>query len=380
MCEQICPVQAIKMIENDEGFIEPSVDNNKCIDCGLCARRCPQLNDILKMNSKVIEVYAAKNKNVEEQKVSSSGGIFPVLANYVLDKNGKVYGCILDENLTVKHIGICNKAELSKFKGSKYVQSNTENTFREVKTDLKNDKLVLYSGTPCQIAGLKAFLGKEYNKLITVDLVCHGVPSPKLFKTYLMWLQDKNNSKIISYEFRNKEKNSSEKIAKVIFENGKVKYINSKVDSYYKMFLEAKTFREVCYSCKYANAERQGDITLGDYWGIEKEHPDFYDKNGISLILINTKKGKDLIKTVIENIDIEQSTLEKVVRKNENLKHPSKRENIRDKAYEKTIFLDYQKGMKKNLNFKVKNLDKIKSILPYEIKVKIKSILQKYNR
>lgn len=375
MCEQICPVKAIKMVENNEGFIEPVVDNNKCINCGLCVKRCPQLNNILDENSRTIEVYAAKNKNIEEQKTSSSGGIFSVLSNYVLDKNGKVYGCTLDDNLNIKHIGISNKSELNKIKGSKYVQSNTENTFEEVKEDLKNNKFVLYSGTPCQIAGLKAFLGKEYNNLITVDLVCHGVPSPKLFKAYLKWLENKNDSKIKTYEFRNKEKNAWGLTAKIVFENGKIKYVKAETDPYYKTFLDSKTYREVCYNCKYANENRVGDITLADYWGIEKEHPEFYDENGVSAILINTIKGKEIFEKVRENIEVEKSTLEKVARKNGNLTHSSKRDVVRDNAYEQVNFLQFEKGMKKNLNFKVKSLDKIKSIIPHKVKVKIKKVL-----
>lgn len=375
MCEQICPVKAIKMVENNEGFIEPVVDNNKCINCGLCVKRCPQLNNILDENSRTIEVYAAKNKNIEEQKTSSSGGIFSVLSNYVLDKNGKVYGCTLDDNLNIKHIGISNKSELNKIKGSKYVQSNTENTFEEVKEDLKNNKFVLYSGTPCQIAGLKAFLGKEYNNLITVDLVCHGVPSPKLFKAYLKWLENKNDSKIKTYEFRNKEKNAWGLTAKIVFENGKIKYVKAETDPYYKTFLDSKTYREVCYNCKYANENRVGDITLADYWGIEKEHPEFYDENGVSAILINTIKGKEIFEKVRENIEVEKSTLEKVARKNGNLTHSSKRDVVRDNAYEQVNFLQFEKGMKKNLDFKVKSLDKIKSIIPHKVKVKIKKVL-----
>lgn len=375
MCEQICPVKAIKMEENKEGFIEPIVDKKTCIKCGLCAKRCPQLNSIIDNNSKIIDVYAAKNKNIEEQKTSSSGGIFSVLAKFVLNKNGKVYGCTLNDQLDIMHIGISKQEELSKIKGSKYVQSNTENTFNEVKEDLKNDKLVLYSGTPCQIAGLKAFLGKEYSNLITVDLVCHGVPSPKLFKAYLKWLEKKNKSKIKTYEFRNKEKNAWGLTAKIVFENGKVKHIKAETDPYYKTFLDSKTYREVCYNCKYANESRVGDITLADYWGIEKEHPNFYDENGVSALLINTLKGKGIFEQLKENIDIERSTIEKVANKNGNLKYSSKRSTVRDKAYEQVNFLKFEKGMKENLNFKVKKLDKIKSIIPHGIKVKIKKVL-----
>ena len=186
MCEQICPVNAIKMIENKEGFIEPVIDKTKCINCGLCSKRCPQLNEIKREDYKM-EVYAAKNKNIEEQKSSSSGGVFSVLANYVLENNGIVFGCAFNDNLIAEHIGIEDKNELYKLRGSKYVQSNTKNTFKDVKENLENSRMVLYSGTPCQIAGLKQFLGKEYDNLYTVDLVCHGVPSPKLFKKLFLY-------------------------------------------------------------------------------------------------------------------------------------------------------------------------------------------------
>ena len=377
MCEQICPVNAIKMIENSEGFIEPYVNKEKCINCGLCANRCPQLNSVKCTRLEKIEAYAAKNKNVSEQKTSSSGGIFSAIANYIIENNGVVYGSVFNDKFVVEHIRVNNKEDLFKLRGSKYVQSNTKHTFKETKANLESNKIVLYSGTPCQIAGLKAFLGKEYNNLITIDIVCHGVPSPKLFKKYLKWLEEKNNSKIKKYEFRNKEKNSWGHTAKVYFENGKIKYLNSNLDPYYKTFLDSKINRECCYSCKYTNTNRIGDITLADYWGIEKEHPNFYDEKGVSAILVNTKKGKEILNNIKGSIQLENTTLEKILNKNSNLKSPPQRKQERDGIYRNIENMDFDIYIKNNLKFKRKVKDIIKSIIPNSIKSKIKKFMRR---
>ena len=175
----------------------------------MCFKRCPQLNDVkIEKKINISKAFAVKNKNLEEQKKSSSGGIFSVLARYVLKNNGVVYGAAFNENFKLEHIRIDKQESLYKLMGSKYLQSNTQNTFELVKKDLNDGVNVLYVGTPCQIAGLRSYLGKDYEDLLLVDLVCHGVPSQKLFDKYLTWLKKKNNSSIIEYEFRSKEKNS----------------------------------------------------------------------------------------------------------------------------------------------------------------------------
>ncbi len=376
MCEQLCPVKAINMIENEEGFIEPQVDKEKCIDCGLCFKRCPQLNNVKNNKLDNVKVYAAKNRNVEEQKKSSSGGIFSALANYVLENKGKVYGCAFNSRLVAEHIAIKTKEELYKLRGSKYVQSNTKNTFTEVKRDLDIDKLVLYSGTSCQIAGLKAFLNKDYNNLITVDLVCHGVPSPKLFKKYIEYLEEKYNSKILNYEFRSKEKNGWGLTSKVLLENGKIKYINANLDPYYKTFLNSCAYREVCYNCKYANCNRISDITLADYWGIQKQIPEFYDEQGISAIILNTKKGYDFFKLLNKNVIIKESNLNSVKKENHNLESPSKRLEIREKAYANIDNKNFLRYAKQNLNYRKEIKDQIKNLIPSDIKKFIKNKLK----
>ena len=380
MCEQICPVKAIEMIENEEGFIEPKVSQEKCIDCGLCFKRCPQLNDVNSNRLDKIEVYAAKNKNIKEQKESSSGGIFSVIANYVLENNGIVFGCAFNSNIVAEHIAIKIKDELYKLRGSKYVQSNTNNTYTEVKRYLDNNKLVLYSGTPCQIAGLKAALNKDYVNLITADLVCHGVPSPKLFKKYINYLEEKYKSKIKSFEFRNKEKNGWGYTAKIVFFNEKKLYINANLDSYYKSFLKSYTFRDVCYNCKYATTERISDITLADYWGIQNKIPDFYDEQGISAIIINTQKGKNLFSKLCKDILYIKSDIVSVKEENQNLKYPSNKDDIRKTVYIGIDNKSFVRYSKENLKYRKDLKDILKNRIPSNLKRLLKKLLLSINK
>ena len=347
MCEQICPVKAIEMIENKEGFIEPRVNEDKCINCGLCFKRCPQLNDVKNNRLDEIKVYAAKNKNVKQQKESYSGGIFSILANYVLENKGIVYGCAFNSNLVAEHIAIKSKEELYKLRGSKYIQSNTQNTFSEARNDLNNDKLVLYSGTPCQIAGLKAFLDKDYDNLITVDLVCHGVPSPKLWKKQLEELERKSRKKIKKIKFRDKDSHNWEDYGfSIVWEDNKNKYIPSGYSPYIKSFLEGKICRECCYQCKYSKEERVGDITVADYWGIEKEYPDFYDKNGVSAVIINTKRGELIFEKINCKISYMNTTLDNVKKYNTNLRNPTIRPTDRADVYKNIENKNFRKYIK----------------------------------
>lgn len=379
MCEQICPVNAIEIKENIEGFIEPYIDKNKCTNCGLCGARCPQLNEV-KNYSKLKEVksYAAKNKNEEEQMESSSGGIFSVIANYVLENGGIVYGASFNDELEVEHIGIESKEKLYKLRGSKYVQSDTKNTYKEVKENLEKGKMVLYSGTPCQIAGLNNYLVKKYENLITIDIVCHGVPSKKIYKKYLKWLEKNNKSKIEKYSFRDKQKFpwGGALGATVNFENGKKKYINSSLDPYYKSFLNSVNYREACYNCKYANQNRVGDITLMDYWGVEKIYPEFMDEKGVSAILINTEKGQNILDILKEKMYMLETSVDLIARRNQNLKEPSTRTPIRENAYKDIDKLEFNEYAKNSLQFKKDKIDIIKGIIPKSIKKQIKKIIR----
>lgn len=376
-CEMICPVNAIKMIENEEGFLEPKLDKEKCINCGLCYKKCPQINDIKIETKEEKKVIAAKNINTIEQLQGSSGGIFSVIANYILENNGVIYGCAFNEEIVAEHIRISNKRDLDKLKGSKYVQSDVKKTFVEVKKDLENNIQVLYSGTPCQIAGLKSFLGKNYKNLITVDLICHGVPSPKLLKRQVEEIEKKSKSKVKKLEFRNKEKYGWGSYGFYIeFENGKKKYIPLNLNPYLKSFLKGKLCRYCCYECKYSNDSRIGDITVGDYWGIQHEHPDFFDEKGVSVVLINTDKGQEIFENIKNEIIYIESSIDKAKKKNHNLNRPTDLYYDRDNVY-KGLEKKYNKYVKDNLKCKILIIDRIKQVIPQKIKDKIKKILRK---
>ena len=332
-CFLSCPKNSIEMIENEEGFFYPKVTEDKCIDCGICVKKCPSLN---KVEREKFEQYGlaviAKDKNVLLK--SSSGAASSIIANKIITDGGVVFGAAYDENLFVQHIACKDFSELERIKGSKYVESFTGDTFKEVKEYLENGLKVLYTGSPCHIAGLKKFLGKDYENLFTLDLICHGVPSRKLFKRYLEWLGQKNNEKIIYYGFRDKSVGGWSCGSKVkIKTKTKSKILDAYCEPYYSAFLKSKSFRESCYSCPYAKIERIGDLTVGDFWGVEKFYPEIDSKNGVSCILVNSEKGKSLFESVKDGFDVMPCKLEEVKKQNWNLNQPSKRPEIRDSFY-----------------------------------------------
>lgn len=372
-CEQVCPKNCISFAPDSEGFMYPVVDNSLCVECGLCTKHCPLIADVSK--SKAPDVYGAKYKNLSESFNSTSGGIFVPVAKYVLDKGGVVFGCAFDESLTARHICIDNAKDLQKLQGSKYVQSDTRGVYSKVKAELDKGRYVLFSGTGCQVAGLKAFLGCVPERLITVDIVCHGVPSPLLFEKYMDYLGKKLNGKITGYSFRSKQKKGWGRYY-LVETAEKSKTADGLFDPYYNAFLNVKTLRESCYSCKFANSERASDITLADFWGIEFLNPDFYDKNGVSLVLVNSEKGKKLWKELSESIECIPSTLENAVKMNKNLSAPAKRPACRDDIY-KGIDGDFNKYISEKLAVKIGLKSRIKTLIPISLKGKIKHCLKK---
>lgn len=367
-CVQKCPKNAIRLVEDKEGFFYPLVDEKKCIDCGLCKKVCPFINFSEEPKEKYPKTYAIKNKNKEEVKKSSSGGMFILLAKEIIKNNGIIYGAAYDEENNINHIGVEKKEDLIKLQGSKYVQSNINNAYKEVKKNLDKKRLVLFTGTPCQIKGLKNFLVKDYENLLTCDLVCHGVPSQKLFQKYLSYLENKYHKKIKKYDFRNKEKKGWGLTAKITFEDNSVKYLNSDFDSYYSNFLDCNTYRESCYNCKFANINRSSDITLADYWGILSIHNKFYDEQGVSLVLINTEKGERILSKVKDKIDLINTDLDYAISKNKNLKEPSQRPEKREKIYNQIDMIPTTKFIKEKLNYKVTMKKIVKIFIPNKIK------------
>ena len=373
-CYQKCPKKAIKIEENEEGFLYPVIDKEKCINCGLCKKVCPQLDSINVVDNNYPKAYAMYNTNNEELIKSSSGGIFSVIANEILNKQGIIYGASYDKDLNVNHIRIIDVNNLDKLRGSKYVQSNINDTYKLAENDLKAGKKVLFSGTPCQIKGLKKYLNKDYENLYTCDLVCHGVNNKKLFHKYIDYLSNKFKSKVIEYNFRLKKNGHWGLLAEAITQNGKKHIINPDFDPYYSNFLESSTYRENCYSCKYASYNRVSDITLADYWGIASIHPDFYKKEGCSLILINTKKGEELITRIDKNLKKIPTKIDLASKKNKNLKRPSIRNRKRDSIYKDIENLNANEYIKKKLTVSYTFKKIIKMCIPNEIMSIIKKV------
>jgi coenzyme F420-reducing hydrogenase beta subunit len=295
-CVSICPLKCISMEESTEGFLYPVIDQNKCMNCGKCTQSCP-MNKSLNYQGKVPETLAAINNDANVRRKSSSGGIFSLLAETVILQNGIVFGAAFDKDFKVKHVAVAVMDEVARLYGSKYVQSDMGECFQEVKKYLEKGRLVLFSGTPCQINGLKAYLNFNPPNLICVDFICYGVPSPAIFEKYKKSLECVYQSQIRSISFRDKKTGWSNKnFASVYnFANKKEKRGVSTVDLFYKSMCEGLTTRFACSSCQYKSIERSSDITLADFWGIGKICPQFDDGLGTSLVMVHTEDGKSLI-------------------------------------------------------------------------------------
>lgn len=327
-CVNICPQNAINMKENEEGFKYPNIDMDKCINCGLCKKVCPVINT--KENSTINKCYVgyAKEENVKMD--SSSGGIFPLVAKFILDNSGIVIGASFNSENHLKHIAITSNDELDKLKGSKYLQSDLGDIFKFIKENVNNKK-VLFVGTPCQVAGLKSFLKKDYENLICIDLICHGVPSPKLFDKYVKELEIKNG-KLIKYIFRDKSTGWDTYSNTMIYRNKKISEL-SKDNDYMKLFLCHSTLRESCYNCNFKLGNKYSDITLGDYWGVQNYYPDMYSKEGVSAIVINTNKGEEIFNNIKELLKYKECKLEEIVEGNHSLEKSVPRTEKRDEFY-----------------------------------------------
>lgn len=319
-CYNICPVNAIKIQEDKYGFRYPYIDKSKCINCNLCDKVC-------KIGKTYIgkEYYAVINKNNEERKKSASGAVFPLLAKYVLDKNGIVCGVAYDEHMNVTHMFADNMEDAKKFKGSKYVRSETDKIYKEIKKYLKEDRYVLFVGTPCQVSGLKNFLDNDYEKLIVCDLVCHSNPPQKIFSKYIEYLEKIYNKKIIDFSFRDKTISWYGSNCRAFFSDGTSEIVDN---IYSKAFLAGGISYEACYDCNYTGIDRVGDISIGDFWGVESLYPEFYDKDGVSIIFVNNDKGKEIFKTISKEMKVQKITKEEILKYNHN--SPTKKHSKKD--------------------------------------------------
>lgn len=325
-CVQACPKNCILLIEDEMGFLYPSVDKETCVNCGLCEKVCPVLN---KWEPKeTFEISACKNKNEDQRYLSSSGGLFVLLAELVIRKGGVVFGAHFDNDWSVVHSYTETIEGLIEFQGSKYVQSVIGDSYKKTEAFLKDGREVLFSGTPCQVAGLKHYLRKEYDNLLTVEVICHGVPSPKVWRDYLETIRrpkgavaGKNtvlsslNEKpsIEGISFRDKQ-NGWKKYGFVVRystdQREAEKFGFSSVDAkkeireyhqdnlYMKAFLKNLCLRPICFNCAAKDGRSKADISLGDFWTIKQHCPDFDDDKGVTLVYINTEKGKEVFNTI----------------------------------------------------------------------------------
>lgn len=376
-CVQSCPKNCIEWEEKEFGFNYPHVDEDKCINCGICEKVCP----IAKEKNKLFEqyVYAVVNREQDTLMESTSGGAFSALAKYVLGKNGVIYGCEMDENYVVRHIRVKNSSEMSKLRGSKYVQSNTGITFKEVEQDLKQGKLVLYSGTPCQISGLKYFLRKKYENLITVDIVCHGVGSQAYFTKFIDNLCQRKG-KVLWLNFRDK------KFAgwSCCGGGGSITYKNvyrewkffEYQNYYYHYFLTGDIYRKSCYSCAYSNTDRQGDFTLGDFWGVESLDLKLNTTQGCSLVIANNSEAMKIIDSITEMEKVEVS-LSDASKYNAQLKEPMRlNEGKRNKLAHQFEIMSgneiQEAYIKDNKMVVLKGL--LKRMIPYRVKLVVRGM------
>lgn len=285
------------MREDEEGFLYPEVDDSRCTKCGICAGKCQVITGTEQFRNEPFLCYGLIAKDRELLFESSSGGAFGIFAKTILNQNGIVFGAAFGDRLFVHHTAVLSHEDLHILHGSKYVESDTADSFSKAKQLLDSGRHVLYSGTPCQIAGLRVFLGKEYDNLLTLDLICHGVPSFKLFRKYLDWLEEKYKSSVVKYGFRDKSVHPLGAI-KIEFQNGRIVKRNNLCDPYGTAFARWETYRESCYTCPFANLYRVSDITIGDFWGIENSYPNFDGTNGVSIVLLNTNKGKAFFENI----------------------------------------------------------------------------------
>ncbi len=335
-CFNCCPKKAIKM-ETENGFYFPIIDEEKCIDCGLCKKKCPSINKIIKYFPQENIAYAVINKNKNIRDTSSSGGVFYNIAKSIIQQNGVVYGAAWDSKLQVKHIRIENIDEIKMLQGSKYVQSNIDFSYNNVKRDLKFGKKVLFSGVPCQIAGLLSFLEKKYDNLYTCEVLCHGNASPIIFEEHKKYIEKINNAKLKEINFRYKTKEKCQNIQYKFDNNINVINQDPLKDYYYNGFQSGILLRDSCYKCNYIGIERCADITLADFWGIKKDSIKLDDNLCYpSLVFVNTKQGKELFEINKKDWNIFKRPIEEAIWGNLSL-----RRSVPINKYKKKFFTEY---------------------------------------
>ncbi|WP_417204713.1 Coenzyme F420 hydrogenase/dehydrogenase, beta subunit C-terminal domain [Acetoanaerobium sticklandii] len=368
-CYNVCPQDCITMEFDNEGFKFPIVYKSACINCGVCVIHCPITNDFI--NKEIKQCFGLIHDSSEITNKSASGGAFTAIADLVIQQEGIVYGCGFNDDIEAITMSVDNAEDVSKLRGSKYVQCDNLSQYSEIKKQLNLGIEVLYASTPCNVSGLKAFLGKNFSNLTTVDLFCHGVPSPVLFNKYIQWLEKKYNGKVTEYSFRDKKYGWGTQGHFTIRGKSRILY---GTDPYYNSFLQAKTYRLSCYECKFASDKRPGDISIGDFWGVEHFHPEIDTTRGVSAILINTEKGISIKQRMECKVTLFETSFDNISFLNKQLVYPTIKPQIRDLIYLKFQELDFNKFIHEYLFSSPEITIKIKQLIPTKLKVYIRKI------
>ncbi len=371
-CYVICPKNAITMQVDKEGFKYPVIDKEKCIDCGMCCKVCPldkKLENVITPAASF--ACTVKDENFAAQ--SSSGGVFPLLANMFAERKAIIYGAAFDNNWKVKHIRVDDIDELKKLYTSKYVQSDMGDSFKQVKHDLNTGKDVLFAGTPCQVAGLKSYLSKEYNNLTTVDFICHGVPSPTVWHSYIKEKAVNLNSKIIDISFRNKKDGWKNYYFMIKTEDDNAIYEKASDNIYMQGFLKDLYLRPSCYDCKFKTLNRMSDITLADFWGVEKVLPEMETAKGVSLCWASSEKGKNILTKALKQTVYKEVDLNEAVKYNSAAVKSVSIHKNRDKFFK--AFKQQQNSVTKLIE-KYSDTRSLRKRLSYKIRMKLKSLFK----
>ena len=350
-CESVCPVggDCLKLERDGEGFLYPTIDTTKCISCHACERACfyQTGKQTIENSLENLRAYALKAGDDNLRAVSQSGGAFGVIAQSVLEKNGVVYGAAFDDERYARHIRAASLSELAKIHGSKYVQSDLRKIFIQVKQDIRAGKLVLFSGTACQVMGLRKFLHRSYDNLLLVDIICYGVPSPSVWRDFLNWHSHKEYGSLLKVEHRAKDFGWHKCLTRLTYEHKTVV-----TDRWNFFWGSALALRPSCYECQFTNLERPGDLTVGDCWGAEKKMPEFDDNRGISLMLVNTQTGLELFKSVQEKFVVRSIDISEY--RQPRLLEPTKRPANRESFWQDYANLSKAAFMKKYASYSAK--------------------------
>lgn len=379
-CYSVCPVKCIEMKADEEGFLYPEIHRTKCIGCHRCENACPILHKSICLNNLEMAFLVQDNRN-DIRLDSSSGGAFTAIAEYIISDGGIVYGVSYSEELEVEHQRAISADGLRKFRGSKYVQSNIKNTYSKIKEDLNEGKKVCFSGTPCQVYGLKSYLGQDSNNLITIDIACHGVQSPWLFKQYVDFWEKRKGSKIVKIDFRSKDFGYAGSTMKLFFSDKKQINNGSKLQFIKDVMFSGLSLRPSCYDCKFKTKERVSDFTLFDCWHADKFCSEMDDDKGTTSVIIHSEKGRWIMGQVSNKWNFCEVDIDQLILSDGDMVMGSAATNSRRKAFYVDLNnISFENMIKKYGNTKSPKRIIITLLKPFLAKIGLLSTIKKIVR